>query len=599
MQMTLLRALAFAISFLGASATVAAPQLSFPSVAAGGTILVHISLTDFGYGPLAGIPITLTTLTGCGTFDGAASEVLTTDSTGSFPFTFRAGQVAGLCVMQGENSGQIVQANTTIYQPSDIQFQVTPSQYVEQVDTSFRRVATEVRVSAGGSPLLGIPVTVTAPSTVGGSTAAISNLDSTTNGGSLIRFDLTGNGVVGVSDFVVKAGTSQHVVRLLQTPVEPYPAPDLSGLRYVLPDSYPSHGATTLSIVSGPGCQLVQGSGRYILTGTKYPPGVQDFPLGYFQFYIPGCMSQTVTLRLDFSETVPADGVMYEQTAGGWIPLSGTVTGNSITFTVSPDFSGALFAIAKPGVHQDLPIPSVHDLWWAGSQENGWGMSLAQSADGNLFGAIYGYDDTGHPSWWSVPGGFWNYDRSTFTGLAYSPYGTPWYDFDTHLIAFDTLAKNGIVLRFSDANNATLDYILNSATGHKSVQREIFSAPVSITGIPNVDGMWWGDAAQSGWGIAIIQQYATLFALWYTYDEQDRPTWYVLTGGSWTTSSTYEGRIYRTHGSPLFGHAYDPAQLQVTDVGPYKFTFSGANASLDWTVDTRSGTLYLIKEVPF
>ena len=46
----------------------------------------------------------------------------------------------------------------------------------------------------------------------------------------------------------------------------------------------------------------------------------------------------------------------------------------------------------------------LQDMWWAGSAENGWGMSLVQHND-TLFGALYIYDRTGKPIWVVMPGG--------------------------------------------------------------------------------------------------------------------------------------------------------------------------------------------------
>jgi hypothetical protein len=51
-------------------------------------------------------------------------------------------------------------------------------------------------------------------------------------------------------------------------------------------------------------------------------------------------------------------------------------------------------------------------------------------------------------------------------------------------------------------------------------------------------------------------------------------------------------------GSPWAGTDYDPARLQVFDVGPYRFRFTGINATLDYTVDGHSSTLNLTRQ-PF
>jgi hypothetical protein len=153
-------------------------------------------------------------------------------------------------------------------------------------------------------------------------------------------------------------------------------------------------------------------------------------------------------------------------------------------------------------------------------------------------------------------------------------------------------------LTVQGADSATIDYTIAGVTGRKSVQRQVFG-PVAQSPLSNLSGMWWGGLAQSGWGVSIVQQNATLFAVWYTYDELNHPTWFVMPGGTWTGADTYEGRMYRTHGSPWLGHAYDASQLQVTDVGPYRIKFSGTNAALEYSVEGRTGTLALTRQAPF
>jgi len=60
-------------------------------------------------------------------------------------------------------------------------------------------------------------------------------------------------------------------------------------------------------------------------------------------------------------------------------------------------------------------------------------------------------------------------------------------------------------------------------------------------------GLWW-NPANSGWGISITQHAGgQMFVVWFTYDAAGSPTWFVMPGGTWTTSDTYDGRIYRTN----------------------------------------------------
>jgi hypothetical protein len=113
-----------------------------------------------------------------------------------------------------------------------------------------------------------------------------------------------------------------------------------------------------------------------------------------------------------------------------------------------------------------------------------------------------------------------------------------------------------------------------------------------------VTDLWWGGTAQNGWGLAVLQQYSTLFTLWYTYDSTGAPIWYVMSGGDWITGDTYNGRIYRTVGPAWLGVPYDVSRHHTIDVGSYSLHFTGDTASFNYTVDGRTGTLPLTR-VPF
>jgi hypothetical protein len=104
--------------------------------------------------------------------------------------------------------------------------------------------------------------------------------------------------------------------------------------------------------------------------------------------------------------------------------------------------------------------------------------------------------------------------------------------------------------------------------------------------------------AQNGWGLAVLQQYASLFAVWFTYDASGAPTWFVMPAGSWTNAQTYAGRIYRTTGSAWAGAAYDAAAFKSSDAGSFSLRFDGDDASFDYVIDGQPGSIALSRQ-PF
>ena len=98
--------------------------------------------------------------------------------------------------------------------------------------------------------------------------------------------------------------------------------------------------------------------------------------------------------------------------------------------------------------------------------------------------------------------------------------------------------------------------------------------------------------------MTVFQQGDTLFAVWFTYDANGNRMWFVMPGGAWTASDTYEGSLYRTAGPPWLGKTYDQSKLQVINSGTYKFQFNGSGATFTYSADGFSGSIPLVRE-PF
>lgn len=242
-----------------------------------------------------------------------------------------------------------------------------------------------------------------------------------------------------------------------------------------------------------------------------------------------------------------------------------------------------------------MPANPLQDMWWAGREENGWGMSVVQHAS-TLFSVIYAYDAAGKPIWYVMPGGTWDSTRTSFSGPVYLPRGTPWSAYDAS--RFVPGAPVGhVTLAFFDANSAALDYTIDGVSGRRGIQRQVF-AQDDPTASADVGDMWWGGFAQNGWGIAVIKQHRTLFSVWFTYDADGAPTWFVMPAGFWSDANTWEGHIYRTTGSPWVGRAYDVNALKVFDIGAFRYRFGIEGATFDYIIDGRSGTMALARQ-PF
>jgi hypothetical protein len=226
---------------------------------------------------------------------------------------------------------------------------------------------------------------------------------------------------------------------------------------------------------------------------------------------------------------------------------------------------------------------SYEGLWWGGPQEDGWGMSIAQSA-GKLFAAIYVYDAVGRATWYTMTGGAWDAGFRTFSGALYKPSGSYFGAYDPARFAIGA-AVGQMSLRFDTLDSATFDYTINGVSGSKALSRLAFGPP-DATPVASYGGLWWGGEAQNGWGVTIAQQYRTLFLAWYTYDASGAPTWFSVSGGQWISASAFRGRVTRTSGAAWLGALYSPTAINRVDAGEVTLSFGdSSHATMTYTVD--------------
>ncbi|HYC36357.1 MAG TPA: cytochrome c [Usitatibacter sp.] len=113
------------------------------------------------------------------------------------------------------------------------------------------------------------------------------------------------------------------------------------------------------------------------------------------------------------------------------------------------------------------------------------------------------------------------------------------------------------------------------------------SAPMDPVPQFDYSDLWWGGVQESGWGLNLIQHPShTVFGVLYTYEAPNRPAWFVMPGGTWLSPTLYEGAFYRVTGPHLNMAPFDPAAVNVRQVGTARLSFSGRdNATFIFTVD--------------
>jgi hypothetical protein len=259
-----------------------------------------------------------------------------------------------------------------------------------------------------------------------------------------------------------------------------------------------------------------------------------------------------------------------------WLVIDGDNGDNKTT----PDVAlHSTFALAIP--RNGATSGALQDLWWGGTTENGWGLSLTQHG-ARLFGGLFIYDASGNPTWVVMSAGTWDASNTVFQGPLYRPHGT----------RYDAYRADGFVagapvgtlrLTVNSLSSLSMDYVIDGVSGHKALQRQRFGPRDPTVSAGNLADLWWGGPDENGWGFALAQQASTLFGLFFSYDTNGNPTWFVAPSGS---SYSPASKLYRTHGAPWVGAAYDASRLTVTEVGQVSYrmgTFTGG--PLEMTID--------------
>jgi hypothetical protein len=215
---------------------------------------------------------------------------------------------------------------------------------------------------------------------------------------------------------------------------------------------------------------------------------------------------------------------------------------------------------------------------WSNPAENGWGLNLNHQGN-KLFGAVFTYDASGAPMWLVMSEGVRQGDGA-FQGTLYRGSGPAFNAVPWRAASLSPVGTMRIA--FSGRDNGTLTYTYNGTQVTKSISRFVYSTKPSCgwsmfdrTYADNFQDLWW-KPGEDGWGVNVSHQGDTLFASLYTYDQNGRDLWLVMSDGRKTGTGQYSGTLYRTSGPPFDTAAWrDAAPVAV---GTMSFAFTSGNA---------------------
>ena len=249
----------------------------------------------------------------------------------------------------------------------------------------------------------------------------------------------------------------------------------------------------------------------------------------------------------------------------------------------------ALAAFLLSGIAQ---AENYSDMWW-NPNESGWGVTIADH-DTQLFAVWYTYDTDGTPLWFTVPGGNFSADRTSFTGDLYRQTG-PSYTGAFNPAAVVNTRVGTASFQFSPGGPATFSWTIGGVTQTKQIQRLPFGSAAPSWPIDRTD-LWW-NSAESGWGLTIAQHGNNMFGVWYTYAQSGRPLWVFMPGVQQQSVDTYTGGLWTATG-PAYTTTFDPGQVRVTQVGSATIKFHGDTATFTATVNGHTQTK-TITRLPF
>ncbi len=228
-------------------------------------------------------------------------------------------------------------------------------------------------------------------------------------------------------------------------------------------------------------------------------------------------------------------------------------------------------------------------MWW-NPAESGWGINVNHQGD-IVFATLFTYDANGAPMWVKMSG-MPQPDGRTYAGDLHQVVGPAFNAQPFTPITSANVHKVGTMsLTFTSASTATVSYTYGGVAISKDIVPQVFgtaAATCSATtdsraALTNYQDLWW-NPQESGWGVSIVHQNSTLFALLMTYDLAGDDLWLMMSG-SRQADGTYPGDLFVARGPAFDAQPFVPiTSANLTKVGTMRFDFTdGVTGTLAYT----------------
>lgn len=302
----------------------------------------------------------------------------------------------------------------------------------------------------------------------------------------------------------------------------------------------------------------------------------------------PGCVGTPGPLTQSCTYVAPIACTFVYSNWSACLP-SGTQT-RSVVSSSPPGCTGTPGPLSQTCAYTAPGTSAVNytGMWW-NPTESGWGINFNHQ-DSTVFATLFTYASSGVPMW-LVGANLAQQSDGTFSGALYEVKGPaynamPWTSVTVTQVGTMTVS-------FTANQTATIVYNVGATSVTKSIQKEIFatSAPTCTGGsgsraaLTNYQDMWW-NPAESGWGINLTHQGATIFAVLFTYDATGRDWWLVASNLEKQGDGSFSGALYATTGPGFSEVPWSSAAVGVTTVGSMTLRFAnGESGTLIYTVN--------------
>jgi hypothetical protein len=173
---------------------------------------------------------------------------------------------------------------------------------------------------------------------------------------------------------------------------------------------------------------------------------------------------------------VPGPTEVVDIELGTFAPGSYVVQVHHNPSDFAPPYERVAFEVRARPESESVPRPLTdYSGLWYNALESGWGLSIHQGADHQVFAVLYVYRGDSQPEWYSIQDGRWT-DATTWRGTLYRSSGPGFLgSFNPNMV---TLFKRGVAqFEFKQVpgteGTARLTYFMDDMAFIKSIQRLI------------------------------------------------------------------------------------------------------------------------------